>query len=92
MEVDVPWVDPERVLVECEGFLVDGSDGREIGVVDRVEPSERGGAAALLVAGGLFGGRQLRVEADGVETVLPEERRLIVDPSRVTAVGDTGPS
>jgi hypothetical protein len=92
--VVVPAIDPERVLAECEYFLVDGSDGRRIGVVDHVERSGPAGAAsALLVAAGWFGRHQFRVEAQAIEALLPAERRVIVDESRVHPVGrDSRPS
>jgi hypothetical protein len=91
VEVEVPAIDPERLLAQCEDFLVDGSDGRQIGVVDRVERSGTAGAAsALLVAVGWFGRRRLRVDAHAIEALVPEERRLIVDESRVYPVGRDG--
>jgi hypothetical protein len=91
VEVEVPAIDPERVLAECEDFLVDGRDGRRIGVVDRVERSGAAGAAsALLVASGWFGRRRLRVDAQAVVALLPQERLVIVDESRVHPVGRDG--
>jgi hypothetical protein len=88
VEVEVPAIDPERVLAECEDFLVDGRDGRQIGVVDRVERSgAAGGASALVVSAGWFGRRRLRVDAQAVEALVPEERRMIVDESRVHPLG-----
>ena len=91
VEIEVPAIDPERLLAQCEGFLVDGSDGRRIGVVDRVERSSAGGfASALLVSAGWFDRRQLRVDAHAIEALLPEERRLIVDPSRMQPVARDG--
>ena len=91
VEVEVPAIDPERVLAECEAFVVDGRDGRQIGVVDRVERAGRAGrASALLIAAGWFGRRTLRVEAQAVEALVPEERRLIVDEARVHEVDRDG--
>lgn len=91
LDVEVPAIDPERLLAECEDFLVDGNDGRQIGVVDRVERSgAEGFASALLVSAGWFGRRRLRVEAQAIEALVPEERRLIVDPSRVHPIGRDG--
>lgn len=91
VEVEVPAIDPERVLAECEDFLVDGRDGRQIGVVDRVERSgPAGGVSALLVSAGWFGRRRLRVDAQAIEALVPEERRVIVDESRVHPVGGDG--
>ena len=89
VEVEVPATDPEQLLAECEEFLVDGRDGREIGVVDRVETSPVTGAAStLLVSAGWFGRRRFRIDADAVEVVLPAEQRLIVDESRVVPARD----
>ena len=88
IDVDVPAVDPERILAECEDFLVDGTDGRRIGVVDSVERGGRsGGASALLISAGWFGRRRLRVDAHAVEALVPAERLVIVDESRVRRVG-----
>jgi hypothetical protein len=86
VEVEVPEIDPERVLLECEGFLVDGHDGRGIGVVDRVEITD-GLASALIVAAGWFGRRRLRVDAQAIDALVPGERRVIVDESSVSAAG-----
>ncbi len=91
VEVEVPAIDPERVLAGCEAFLVDGRDGRQIGVVDRVERAGRAGrASALLIAAGWFGRRKLLVEAQAVEALVPEERRVIVDEARVHEVDRDG--
>jgi hypothetical protein len=91
VEVELPAIDPERVLAECEAFLVDARDGRQIGVVDRVERAGRAGrASALLIAAGWFGRRRLRVEAEAVEALVPEERRVIVDEARVHEVDRDG--
>jgi hypothetical protein len=91
LEVEVPAIDPERLLAECEEFLVDGRDGRQIGVVERVETSvATGEASALLVSAGWFGRRRLRVDAQAVEALVPAERRVIVDESRVTSAHADG--
>jgi hypothetical protein len=91
LEVEVPAIDPERLLAECEEFLVDGRDGRQIGVVERVETSVvTGEAVALLVSAGWFGRRRLRVVAQAVEALEPEERRLIVDETRVAPARTDG--
>lgn len=91
VEIEVPDVDPEQVLCECEDFLVDGLDGREIGVVDQVETSAATGrASALFVAAGWFGRRRLRIDAHAVMALLPADRRVIVDESRVYPAGGGG--
>jgi hypothetical protein len=89
--VEVPAIDPERLLAECEHFLVDGSDGSHIGVVDRVERSRPAGAvSALVIAAGAFGRHRLRVDAQAIEAILPAERRVIIDESRVHPVASDG--
>jgi hypothetical protein len=91
LEVELPTIDPERLLAECEEFLVDGRDGRQIGVVERVETSvATGEASALLISAGWFGRRRLRVDAQAVEALVPAERRVIVDESRVTSAHADG--
>jgi hypothetical protein len=91
IEVEVPAFDPERLLAQCEDFLVEGSDGSQIGVVDRVERlGQAETASAVVVATGWFGRRQLRVDADAIDALLPEERRLVVDESRAYPVGRDG--
>jgi hypothetical protein len=94
LEVELPAIDPERLLAECEEYVVDGRDGRQIGVVERVETSgPTGEASALLVSGGWFGRRRLRVDVQAVEVLVPAERRVIVDESRVTsAATDSRPA
>jgi hypothetical protein len=41
----------------------------------------------LVVSAGWFGRRRLRGEAQAVEALVPEERRVIVDESRVHPLG-----
>ena len=80
LEIEVPDTDPERLLAECEGFLVD-EDGQTIGVVEGIERDGPFGAvSALIVAAGWFGRKQLRVDADAIESLAPLERRIIVAP------------
>jgi hypothetical protein len=87
VEVEVPAIDPEQLLLTSEGYLVDGSNGAAIGVVERVESSgDPPATSALLVAAGWFGRRRLRIDATAIEALLPEERRVIVDESRLTPV------
>lgn len=84
-------IDRERLLAECEDFLVDGRDGTELGVVEGVERSAPDGAvSALIVSAGWFGRRRLRVDAQAIEAILPEEERVIVDESRLHPVSGEG--
>ena len=85
VEVEVPAVDPEQELLVSEGFLVDGSNGRAIGVVEQVEAlGDPPAVASLILRAGWFGRRRLRVGADAVEALIPGERRLIIDESSLT--------
>lgn len=90
VEVEIPEVDPEQVLLTSEGYLVDGSNGSAIGVVDEVETAgDPPAVSGLVIAAGWFGRRLLRVDATAIETLLPDERRVIIDESRLTpARGD----
>jgi hypothetical protein len=93
LEIEVPDTDPERLLTECEGFLVDANDGQTIGVVESIERDGPFGAvSALVVAAGWFGRKQLRVDADAIAALAPLERRIIVVPGATDppprAVGD----
>jgi PRC-barrel domain len=80
LEVDflIPGVDPERLLAECTGFLVDDTEGRALGVVDGVQTNDKGLVTALRVATGWFGRRKLRVPVDAIDSLVPQERRVIV--------------
>jgi hypothetical protein len=81
LEIEVPDTDPERLLAECEGFLVEANDGQTIGVVEGIERDGPFGAvSALVVAAGWFGRKQLRVDADAIEALAPLERRITVVP------------
>lgn len=75
------------LILACEDYLVGGSDGRVIGVVDRVETvGEPPVPSGLVVTAGWFGRRRLWVDVGAVETVLPAERRIVVDESKVASV------
>ena len=81
LEIEVPDADPEQLLAECEGFLVDATDGQTIGVVDSIERDGPSGAVSgLVIAAGWFGRKQLRVDANAIESLTPLERRIIVLP------------
>jgi PRC-barrel domain len=71
--------DPEQLLQECKGFLVDSTDNRPVGVVDAVETDEETGyASALEVAAGWFGRRRIRIPAEAIELVVPAYERIVV--------------
>jgi hypothetical protein len=79
LEIEVPELDPERLLGECEGFHVDGTDGKAIGVVEGIErDGPLGAVSALVVAAGWFGRKQLRVSVDAIDALAPLEQRLTV--------------
>jgi hypothetical protein len=90
LEVEVPEIDPERLLAECEGFLVDDSDGRQIGVVIRVERSGSGAISALLVSvpAGWIRRRYVRIEERAITALVPQQRLVVVDETQFTPVGD----
>jgi hypothetical protein len=78
LEVDVPIPDPEQLLANSEDFHVDRTDGRELGVVERVEIRADGVVSALLVSQGWLGRRRLRIETEAIEAILPAQRRIVV--------------
>lgn len=88
LEVDVPEIDPERLLAECEGFLVDDSGGRQIGVVIRVERSGSGAISALLVSvpAGWIRRRYVRIEERAITALVPQQRLVIVDETQLIPV------
>jgi hypothetical protein len=90
LEVDVPELDPERLLAECEGFGVDDSDGRQIGVVIRVERSGSDATFALLVSvpAGWFRRRYVRIEERAITALVPQQRLVIVDETQLIPVGN----
>lgn len=89
LQVEIESLDPERLLAEAEGFLVDGRDGREVGVVEGVvRDAESGAAIALMISAGLFGRRLLRADAQAVDVLIPAEQRLVVDPAGLVPDGD----
>jgi sporulation protein YlmC with PRC-barrel domain len=66
----------------AHGFLVDTTEGREVGVVDNVSIDHATGAVvAIEVRGGWFGRRYRVVDVADVVDVFPESRRLIVVPA-----------
>ena len=85
---DSGWSDrdlgPDRLVVEAylrsaHGFLVDTTDGREIGVVDDVigDPAT-GRVVKLDVRGGWFGRRRTVIDVRDVQQVSPASRRIVV--------------
>jgi len=92
LEVEVPEIDPERLLAECEEFLVDDSDGRQIGVVIRVERSGSGAISALLISvpAGWFRRRYVLIEERAITALVPQQRLVIVDATQLIPVGNDG--
>ena len=90
LEVEVPEIDPERLLAECEGFLVDDSDGRQIGVVIRVERSGSDATSALLISvpAGWFRRRYVRIEERAIKALVPQQRLVIVDETQLIPIGN----
>jgi sporulation protein YlmC with PRC-barrel domain len=90
---DSGWSDrdlgPDRLVVEAylrsaHGFLVDATDGREIGVVDDViEDPATGRVVRLDVRGGWFGRRRTVIDVRDVQQVSPASRRIVVATSAV---------
>jgi hypothetical protein len=78
LEIDVAVPDPEEILAGSEGFLVDTADGREAGMVDRVEFASEGTVSALIVSGGWLGRSRARMEVEAIDAILPAERRIVV--------------
>ena len=68
---------PEEGLRGCEGFRVDGPEGR-IGHVRGVRFGSSGQAEVIEVRAGLLGQRTLLIPAGEVAEVSPEQRRLIL--------------
>jgi hypothetical protein len=78
IEIELPARDPEQILAESEGFVVDATDGSEVGVVAGVEFDPEGELSALVVSAGWLDRHRFRIEAEAIETILPGERRIVV--------------
>jgi hypothetical protein len=76
VEVSVP--DPEELLAHSEGFLVDGTDGRQIGVVESVGTGDDGHVSAIVVARGWFGRRRAHIPVEAIDAILPAQRRIVL--------------
>jgi hypothetical protein len=86
--VDAPVPhDPDAVLAQAHGFLVDDPDG-PVGVVEEVFPTGRDGDGTIVLACGWFGRRFLTLGFEDVAEIVPAERRLILRPG-FRAVADT---
>jgi hypothetical protein len=77
------WSGPDRLTLEAQlrstyGFLVDTTDGREVGIVDEVMLDDDARLVQLEVCGGWFGRRRRTVRVDDVVEIFPADRRLIV--------------
>jgi hypothetical protein len=78
LEIDVPVPDPEQLLADSEDFHVEGTDGRELGVVERAEIGGDGVVSALLVSQGWLGRHRVRIETEAIEAILPAQRLIVV--------------
>jgi hypothetical protein len=79
VQVFVRLEDPEQLLRACEGFLVDSTDDRPVGIVDAVETDEETGyVSALEVAAGWFGRRRIRIPAEAIELIVPAYGRIVI--------------
>ena len=80
--------DTDYWLCRCEGFRVDTATGR-VGVVAGVRFRSRlDRPDELLIRGGVLGRRTLVVPVSDVETILPQQQRLVL--SRVPKQADLG--
>jgi hypothetical protein len=64
-------------LRRCEGFRVDGPDGR-LGHVRSIRFGSTAEPEALEVRVGLFGRRSFLIPASDIVEAVPEERRLVL--------------
>jgi hypothetical protein len=71
-------VDPEALLLQSHGFLVDAVPDETVGVVEDVIADEHGHPAALVVSAGWFGRRRLTVPVAEVDEICPGSRRIRV--------------
>src|SRR5687768_11166893 len=69
-------IDPEALLLQSHGFLVDAVPDEPVGVVDDVLLDEHGHPHALVVSSGWFARRTLIVPVDDVDEIYPRSRRL----------------
>lgn len=75
-DTDTTYWTRDYWLGHCEGFRVDGPQGR-VGFVETVLGPE-GEPEALLVRGGILGGRVLVVPIEAVEDVRPRAERIVI--------------
>lgn len=82
-------LDPELLLLESHGFLVDALHDEPVGVVDEVVVDQEGRPEALVVAAGWFGRRRFIVPVEDVDEIDPRGRRVrlrrrgvAIDPER----------
>jgi hypothetical protein len=87
---DLMQLDPDALLLQSHGFLVDAIPDERVGVVDDVLVDEDGHARALVVASGWFGRRRLVVPVEDVAEICPRERRLRLRRAARPLDADTG--
>ena len=66
-----------RELAQAQDFRVDDPDG-PVGIVDEIRAGKRSGEGTIVVACGWFGRHLLTLRFEDVETVVPEDERLIM--------------
>jgi hypothetical protein len=86
----VVHIDPEALLLQSHGFLVDAIPDEPVGVVDDVLVDENGRPRALVVSSGWFGRRRLVVPAEDVAEICPRDRRLRLRRAASAFDADTG--
>jgi hypothetical protein len=74
----------EYWLRRCEGFRVEGPGGR-VGDVKGIRFGSSADPEVLEVGAGLLGRRRLLISVADVETIIPDERRLILREARVSS-------
>jgi hypothetical protein len=69
-------IDPEGLLRQSHGFLVDALGDEPVGVVDDVVVDDDGLPVALVVSHGWFGRQRRTISVEDVAEILPRDRRL----------------
>jgi hypothetical protein len=81
-------IDPEGLLRQSHGFLVDALGDEPAGVVDEVVVDDDGVPVALVVLQGWFGRQRRTISVDDVAEILPRDRRLRLRRTAASLVAD----